>query len=409
VRCPAEPATATRAVTDREPFSAASPVPLELVTPVDSFTLAAAPADLGARTVAGRPAVGVRVTAAQVAPFLAGLGAGIDLRPAHPADPVDVWLDDHDLVPLELVVRAGDDPGRARWARARGVDDRPGGVVIRFTVTALAVNAGVAADAFAAPAGPASAGDEGFHPAAGEGGGGPRPAHLPAGFHPYRTGTVTTPGGPAVSVQSWTDGRAWLTVRSTRAWPGGRLFGDLGPDVRPVRLARGGGQAYASADGRRVAVHAPGLDVVVQGSLPARTLLALAADLGLRGRPVPAGWPEAATATPPEAAAALPGVLVPAGGGGFAAPAVRVEGGTVDQVVSGAGDRGYALVQVRADHLPPPSDGDEVGVAVRGTTGRYSYERGQLEWVEGGIARSLRSPTLGLAELVAVAESLVPA
>jgi hypothetical protein len=175
-----------------------------------------------------------------------------------------------------------------------------------------------------------------------------------------------------------------------------------------VRLA-GGGQAYVSADGGRVALHAAGLDVVVQGSLPARTLLAVAADLGVQGRPVPAGWPEAATATPPEAAAALPGLLVPAGGGGFAAPAVRVEAGTVSLVVSGAGDRGYALVQVRADHLPPPSDGDEVGVAVRGTTGRYSYDRGQLEWIEGGIARSLRSPALGLAELVAIADSLVPA
>src|SRR5918995_445849 len=103
-----------RSVTGREPFSDQAPVPLELVSPVHSFTLAATPAGLGLRTIAGRRAIGVVVTAAQVAPFLDGLSPA-GLRPVHPSDPVEVWLDDDHLVPLEVVVRAGDDLDRARW------------------------------------------------------------------------------------------------------------------------------------------------------------------------------------------------------------------------------------------------------------------------------------------------------
>jgi hypothetical protein len=40
--------------------------------------------------------------------------------------------------------------------------------------------------------------------------------------------------------------------------------------------------------------------------------------------------------------------------------------------------------------------------------GRYSYEQGQLEWVEDGTTRALRSPSLTLGELLAIAEGLAP-
>jgi hypothetical protein len=410
VRCPDPDPRWVTAVTGREPFSPATPVPLDLIVPVDSFALAAATGDLGTRTVAGRDAVGVTVTAAQAAPFLDGLAGAGGLRPVHPADPVAMWLDADHLVPLAVTVRAGDDPGRAAWAAAAGVADAPGTVIVDFAVTEVTVNHPVDGGLFAPPAGdPADATDAGFRP--GDGGVAPEPGPggLPPGFRPHRAGTVTTPGGPDVGVRSWTDGRAWVTVRATAGWAGGRLFGDLGPDVRPVDLGAGG-RAYASADGRRVALHTAGLDVVVSGSVPAADLRAVAAALGVVGQPVPSGWPEAATATVAAGARVVPGLLR-AGPGldGFGPAAVRVDGDTVTQVYAGPGERGFALVQRVADHLPPPGAGDEVGVTVRGAAGRYSYARGQLDWVEGGAARSLRSPTLGLGELLAVAEGLAPA
>jgi hypothetical protein len=407
VRCPAEERRWVRSVTGREPFSGTAAVPLDLVVPVDSFSLAAATGARAERTIAGRRAVGAEVTAAQMAPFLAGLAEAASLRPVHPGDPVEVWLDADHLVPLAVTVRAGGDPGRAAWAAAAGVNDTPGAVIVAFAVTSARVNEPVDPAAFAPPDQPADeASDAGFRPGPASLGSSPAPGALPAGFRPHRAGTVATTGGPEVGVRSWTDGRAWLTVRATAGWTGGRLFGDLGPDVVPVDLGDAG-VGYASADGRAVALHAGGLDVVVAGSLAPADLRAVAAGLGVVGRPVPATWAEAGTATIADAARALPGLLVPGDDlAGFGAAAVRVDGDTVSQVYPGPGDRGFALVQRAAGQIPPPTDGDEVGVEVRGTPGRYSYQRGQLDWVEGGAARNLRSPTLGLAELLAVAEGL---
>jgi hypothetical protein len=94
---------------------------------------------------------------------------------------------------------------------------------------------------------------------------------------------------------------------------------------------------------------------------------------------------------------------------GFGPPAVRIAGGTVSLVYAGPGDRGFTLVQSDAPRLTPPADGDAVGVDVRGAPGRYSPERGQVEWVEGGATRSLSSPALSLDVLLDIATTLEPA
>jgi hypothetical protein len=94
--CPTEalpsctpPAPRLRVVDGREPFAAATPVPLDLVLPAASFRLAAPPPSLGTRRLDGREAIGVAVTAAQIAPLLEGLRPAGNLRLTHPADPAD--------------------------------------------------------------------------------------------------------------------------------------------------------------------------------------------------------------------------------------------------------------------------------------------------------------------------------
>jgi hypothetical protein len=398
-----------RLVAGREPFSDGAPVPLELINPVDGFTPAvSAPVGLGTRTIAGRRAVGVAVTAAQMASFLDGLSIGGHLPPVYPGDPVELWLDDERLVPLEVKVRAADVAERARWASVQGATDRPGDPVLTFTVTSMAINEPVAGDAFAIPAHPVpdDAIDAGFRPA--DGLDGALPADLPAGFRSYRSGRIAAPGGPTISVGTWTDGRAWLAVRSTRDWSGDRLFGGLGTSVRTIDLGDAG-VGYVSDDGRKIALHGDALDVVVTGSVATGELHTAAASLGVRGRPVPRSWDESATATLAEATAAVPRLLVAHGLDGFGPPAIRIVDGTVTQVYAGAGDLGFTLVQSDIDHLTPPADGDVVGVEVRGSAGRYSAERGQLEWVEAGTTHGLSSHTLTLAELLALAATLEPA
>jgi hypothetical protein len=414
--CPAEaqPACTPRApevrlVERREPFADATPVPLDLVTPVRSFTPAAAPVPLGAGRVGGRAAVGVATTAAQVAPLLAGLAPAGNLRAVHPGDPVELWLDEAALVPLALRVTVAAGGERQRWAAAHGYPDRPGQVVLELTLRGVRLNGPLEAGAFPPPPPGAKAEDAGFRDEPGQGGAGgaaPDPAWLPAGFRPHRSGVVGGAGGPRVTVRTWTDGRAWLKVRATRDWPGSRLFGDLGPLVRPLALEAGVG--YASEDGARVAVHGDAVDLVVGGSLASADLVRVAAALPVAGRPVPAGWAEAATATLPRARAASPGLLRPRAPG-FAPPAVRVDGKVVTLAYAGPGSRGFLLVQAPGTRLTPPLDADARGVGVRGSDGRWSAERGQLEWVEAGRVLDLRSATLSLEELLAIAASLEPA
>jgi len=409
--CPveAQPACTPRApqvrlVERREPFADVTPVPLDLVTPVRSFTPAAAPAPLGTGRVGGRAAVGVATTAAQVAPLLAGLAPAGNLRAFHPADPVELWLDEAALLPLALRVTVAAGGERQRWAAARGYPDRPGQVVLELTLRGVALNRPLEAGAFPPPPPGARAEDAGFLDQPDPGGIVPDPAWLPPGFRPHRSGAVGGASGPRVTVRTWTDGRAWLKVRATGEWPGGRLFGDLGPLVRPLGL--GAGVAYASEDGGRVAVHGDAVDLVVSGSLDPSDLARVAAGLAVAGRPVPGGWAEAATATLPQARAASPGLLRPRDPAGFAPPAVRVDGKVVTLAYAGPGSRGFLLVQGPGARLTPPLDADARGVGVRGRDGRWSTERGQLEWVEAGRTLDLRSATLSLEELLAIAASL---
>jgi len=147
--CPPEalpgcaPATPlVRLVEHREPFADATPVPLDLVTPVRSFTPAGSGVPLGSRRVAGRAADGVVTTAAQVAPLLSGLGpAGAgNLRSPHPSDRVELWLDEDALVPLALRVTAASGDERRAWADARGYRDRPGEVVLELSLSRVSLN-----------------------------------------------------------------------------------------------------------------------------------------------------------------------------------------------------------------------------------------------------------------------------
>ncbi len=208
-----------------------------------------------------------------------------------------------------------------------------------------------------------------------------------------------------VAATSWSDGRAWVKVRATESWSGRRLFGGLGEVVRVVILL-GHGVGYVGEGGRKVAVHAPGVDLVVTGSVPAADLVRVAASLGVFGERVPDDWVEASTATLANARAALGRLLVLRGSKAYASPSMRGANGAGSVAYAGAGDRGFVLVQSPGTALAPPLDADVVGVRLRGRVARWTPDARTLEWVEGGQIVELRSRTLRLAELVEVAEQL---
>jgi hypothetical protein len=393
-----------RLVTHREPFADDTPVPLDLVTPVRSFALAGAPVALGSKRIGGRGAIGILTTVAQVQPLLAGIDPAGGLRGLYPSDRAELWLDEKALVPLALRVIAMEGAERDRWASSHGYHDTPGTVVLELALDHVALNSSLPPGSFPSPPGGAVPEDDNFIDGPPSSSAGPAPRWLPAGFRRYRDGMVATVGGPRVVVETWTDGRAWVKVRATRDWPGGRLFGDLGEIVRPVTL--GGGVGYASEDGTRIGIHGVGIDVLVTGSLAATDVQRVAGSLGLAGLRVPGGWAEAPTTTLGEAVATTPGLLLPRGLRGFGPPAVRVDATVVSLAYAGPGTRAFLLVEAPGIRLDPPLDSDVQGVRVRGSDGRYTAGRGELEWVEHGRIVSLRSGTLSLDELLAIAQSL---
>lgn len=389
--------------TGREPFPDASPAPLDLIVPVAGFSRAGEPRLLGFRDIDARRAVGVEVTAAQVAALLDGLTGAGNWREVHPTDRVDLWLDQDALVPLALTVFPADTSDRTLWATRRGYHDSPDVPILEVRWTEVTIGNAEPVDFPALPE-DAPIVDSGFVD------GQPAdldtltPGRLPEGMTLHRAGTIGAESGSSVSVASWSDGRAWLKVRWTRDWQATRLFGDLGILVREVPV--GSGVAYVSEHGDRIAMHGDDIDLVIMGSLPTETMISLADSLDIAGRPVPADWAEAATSSVDGARSAIDDLLLPDDLEGFGPPAIHVETGVAILAYAGPGNRAFLLTQAVDRDLSPPLEANVRGVTVRGIGGRYSPDRGLLEWVEGDLAFGLTSTTLSLDELVSIAETL---
>ena len=129
-----------RALTRREPFAADSPAPLDMVLPARSFSVPTGTTRLRTATVAGRSAIGLRTTVAEVTPILSGLRSVGNWRDLYPGDAVELWLDKDHLVPLELRVRPATDGARRRWAAERGYRDPPGTVMMEVALSDVEVN-----------------------------------------------------------------------------------------------------------------------------------------------------------------------------------------------------------------------------------------------------------------------------
>jgi hypothetical protein len=396
-----EKAPAVRRVMNREPFPDATPLPLDLVVPVATFARSSETPVIDRATVNGRDAVHVGITVAQARPLLDGFLEAGTWRELNPTDTVDLWLDDAAMVPLRITVTPAATKERAEWAAARGYEDAGGEPILSIDLTNVDIASDVAVSAPPAPSG-GSRRDAGFHADASVAET-LTPASLPSAMRLVRAGRVDA-GGAVVDVAAWSDGRAFVKVRTTDEWHEDRLFGQLGELVRAVELDSAG-VGYVDERGARVGLHSDDRDVVVTGSLVERDLVRIASSLGVTGEPVPRSWPEASTRTVAELRALVPHLLVPAGLDGFGPPAARIRGNAATMTFAGPGSRGFTLVQVDADTVGPPLDDDVREVTVRGRPGRWSPSLGTLEWREDGVV-SLSSTTLSLDELLAIASKL---
>jgi Putative zinc-finger len=423
-RCPLRES----AVRNRLPFSTAAPVPADLILPVSTLTDPDRVTVLGRGTALGRPAVQVEVPFERARPLFPFLEIGGSWRPFYPNDRVRIWLDERSWFPLRWEVFPAAGAERDQWALRFGLPEEPAQQPV-FSVTALEVGlrdpdpqvfeipavAG-AEDQGARPVRLAQVEREtGFEPVA--------PASV-AGLDLYRVVLPREEAGGAVV--AYADGLAFLTLGETRTWMGDAPFGPVGVQAEEIELS-GGGIAYyepASAEhGRRLSIHAAGTDLFLESNLSRDELLEAAASLPVEGLPMPEAWrvrgsggavvervtlAQARDAAP--FAVALPASLPQ--GFGLASVELVDAGHGVGVTVylrDRDGDAGIGTIRLHlepATSLPPASSANQSGVDIGGTPGRYTPDRSQLEWVDGGLYRSLDAPGLSLQGLLAVAGSI---
>ena len=308
---------------------------------------------------------------AQVSELLDAFRAGLTWRPLNPADQVTLWLDRDTAVPRRIEVSASTDRDRATWAARQDLVEPSAGPIFVIELSDLVING--ADPQIPAPPPSTDSRDLGFVDRSVADAELPEPSWLPQGLTPYRSGERRTDGGAGVVVErTWTNGRSWLKVSGTRQWTGNRLFGDLGPLVRPLTDDAAGGPLYRSESGTAVALHGDGIDLLVTGSVGEDDLVRVAGSLGVTALVVPADWPEAgarslddggsgalADELPPGRSSDLPidPILAPAPGGP-SEQALLDRDGTVEISVVGPGATGVRIVQSAGDVLAPVEDPD---------------------------------------------------
>jgi hypothetical protein len=388
--CLVEPAT--RAVQDQPPFDDGVLLPLEIVGPGRSLNWPSAIDVLGTTELDGTPAIQVRSTVAAVELIGAITDRG-SWRDLHPTDSVLMWLDEETLVPLRIEIFAADSPERQLWQLRHDYEDDPADNAPIFIIelSDVVTEPGqVEVDV------PDHAPSLGFRDEAVET---PEP-DLPTGFESHRSGSWLLADGGRVELASWSDGRSWLMVEVVDEWDEPRLFGLSLPFVDPIELGDGS-IGYLSPTGDALAIHGETSEILISGSVPRETLVGAAASVGVRGLPVPWSWQEASTVDVGE----LPSdTMVPEVEGWSVLGRVDEDGTTI--LLSGGGSRNVVVTQRPGERLDPPIGPDYSEVKVRGVDGRYNASETTLEWVEDDQIIQMRSETVGLTELVDLADTM---
>jgi hypothetical protein len=377
----------TTAVTGRRPF--AEELAMGVVGPGRILSRWGGVEVLGAPRLDGRPTIQIQTTVAG-ADLVRAVTARGAWRELHPTDQVLMWLDGTTLAPVRVEVFAAGSPERDLWGLRRGYNDDTDDPIF-----IIELDPG-ADPPQTEPELPDDAIPAGFVDGPVEV---PEP-DLDPGLSPHRSGRWFLPEGAAVRVGSWSDGRAWLRVEVTDGWDEPRLFGIAGPFAEMIELG-GGSVGYLSPDGSSVSLHGEGVDVFVTGSLQVEKLIAAAASLPIDGIEIPSDWDQAAAV---EAARLPDEVLVPEAEGWSVLGVSDDEGATL--LLTGAGRRAVIVTQSPGVRLDPPDGPDFFAVELDGTTARFDASSQRLEWVEGGVVISMQSETVGLGDLIALAESM---
>jgi len=403
-------------------YSAAAPVPADLVVPLATLGSVDGVQVLGEENVGGHDTVRVQMPFSRAGPLFPFLQLGGTWRPFFADDVVTVWLDTTGWYPVRSQITPSPDPARRDWEMRFGLPHESPDTPI------LDVSLGSVADTPPEPSvfriqgrkvvPPSDVGTVfGYTPAAPAE---PAPLSLVAAIAP--------PSGPTAptSVLLYADGLDYLRVAEDPQWSGPGPFGPIGLDAEQVTLPHVGPALYEPAGeglGRRLSIHTPTTDLFVESNLSRDELFSIASTLDVRGAPMPARWLVAhagdltLTRTDPTAALRAMGLDTTA----IALPAGYLPASATRSIEQGV-DVGTTVTfrQPDSDAVGPPvllhmgairdaaadTAPDPQRVSIGTTTGRYSPSASELTWTGSGRSWSVQGD-LDLAQLVAIASSVL--
>jgi negative regulator of sigma E activity len=391
--CALRPEVEERALVHRQPFDGTSPVPTDIILPLETIASGEGISIEGRDQIAGRAAVHVVIPYWQAVPLVTSLQAGGSWRALDPLDRVDLWLEEDTWFPLRFEIH------------------RPGveAPLLEVTATAFERPEDVFANVFTVP----STGirrDGGF-----DGTTRSRAAVEPtyrAGLRSYRDG-VTSEGQAVVSYAS---GMSWLKVAADdRTRPSFETAtGEL------VRVGDGYGLYQPATEllRRRIDIFGRDVHVHLESNLPRAELLKVASSIDVRGRKVDElqeGPGTKITRLSRDEAMEHPLALTP----GYLPAGYRQSTALLSS--SGRGDRlitlyrraeaefeGFGIRVTRAERMTslPPSSENLVNVRIGDIRARWSAERSELEWIDDGTYTAVAVPAFDLEMAVRIADGL---
>jgi hypothetical protein len=419
--CPRTRATVTRL----SEYSAAAPLPADLVLPLATFGSTRGFQVIGSDRIGGRDAIRLRLSFERAAPMFPFLRIGGSWRPFFERDRVLLWLDAESWLPLRTVVYPSAGPERRQWELRYGRDvESPDEPILDVRMVSVS-DEPPAPSTFRIPGAPA-----------------PDPPRLDelAARIGYVPATPDEPGGlelisielPAVSATVtpssllvYAEGMDYLKVAERRNWAGPGPFGPVDGAAQQIPLDEGSVAYYEPAGegyGRRLAIHSRTADVFLETNLPRDRLLAIAASLPVRGRPLPPAWRHqvsegveverigiaealATAGLPASLPERLPeGYVVASAELSTSGPAVQGVTLYLRQLDTDAVGEPLTLHVERETGLPP-SSAVQSRVTFAALEGRWTPSRSQLEWVDGDAYHSLQG-ALGLEALLAIAGAI---
>lgn len=411
LECPVPQGTSERTVVKRQPFDGTSALPTDIIVPLETLASAGDFEVLERGRTAGREAIKVRLAFNEALPLVTALQPAGLWRSFHPLDPVDIWLDEQTWFPLRFEVRAGTSRGRSAWARSEGYDDMRGAVLLAVRAHRFARD-DIPSRIFSVPKdGTIRSGD--FEESKEPGHRWLQPAYT-AGLEPHRFGRT----GSNRWVMSWSSGMTWLKVTGT-------ISSDsvLPASAEEIRLDNGGWAYYQPATEtlkRRVEMNTRNRHLHLESNLSRAALLEVASSLDLRGEQLPRTVVNTHNSVvrrlDVEKLAAVGFVEEPTElpDGYRPSAAVLSESETSGKSIT-VYYRGleaeYGGDGIRVSHSPniktlvPTSETSQL-YDLDGLQARWLLNRGQLEWIDGGVYRSVTVPSGDLSTAYSIARSL---